>query len=135
MSSMAPATGPTGGGTLVTLTGGALESVNSVAFGGVPGTGLTIGPGVTSLTVTAPTGSVGGPVDVVTVSPLGNADAGDFTYVAPTLTGVAPLSANPPRLNAARNTSRPAQQPQSSGTGPTSASTPRTTGPASDSTS
>lgn len=82
---LAPATGPAAGGTVVTLSGYNLEGVTSVTFGGVAGTaldtsGATQGDG--EIVVTTPAGTAGAK-DVVLVDPSGNATlTGGFTYTA-----------------------------------------------------
>jgi hypothetical protein len=63
IDTVVPSTGPTAGGTPVTISGLNVVGVTDVTFGGVSGTGLTI-TSPTSLTVTTPPGSAGD-VDVV----------------------------------------------------------------------
>jgi len=83
--SVAPTTGPTAGGTLITLTGTNLLGATSVTVGGVAVTSVTV---VSSSTVTAvtPAGTVGAKTVAVT-TPGGTASlASGFTYA----TGVVP---------------------------------------------
>lgn len=78
---LAPATGPAAGGTVVTLSGDNLAGVTSVTFGGVAGTALdTSDAAAGSITVTTPAGTAGAK-DVVLVDPSGNTTlTGGFTY-------------------------------------------------------
>ncbi|MET9776139.1 IPT/TIG domain-containing protein [Streptomyces sp. NPDC006367] len=76
---IAPTTGPAAGGTTVTITGADLSGVTAVNFGNTPGTELTLRNDA-ELSVLTPAG-VAGPVNVVLVSPGGNATkTGGFTY-------------------------------------------------------
>jgi hypothetical protein len=83
---VSPATGPQGGGELVTISGTGLGTASAVRFGSVPAAGFTvISP--TSISAIAPPGK--GEVDItVTTSTGTSATAGTdrFTY----LTGIAP---------------------------------------------
>lgn len=89
-TSMTPTTGPTSGGTTVTVTGTGLQSTTGVTFGGVPATSFTPAADGTSLTAVAPATEVAGAVPVVLARPTGNLTPGTFTSVAPTVTGVDP---------------------------------------------
>jgi large repetitive protein len=93
VTSVAPAAGPSAGGTSVVITGTNLGSATSVDFGGSPAT--VTAASATSITATSPTGSAG-TVDVTVTTPGGTSttSANDlFTYVAaPTVTGIAPAS-------------------------------------------
>lgn len=79
-----PNTGPTTGGTTVTITGTGLTGAPGVNFGNTPGTNLVVNPNGTSLTVTHPPG-LPGPVDVTVQLPGGDVtEPGGFTYeIAP----------------------------------------------------
>lgn len=89
-TSMTPATGPTSGGTTVTVTGTGLQNTTAVTFGGVPAASFTAAPDGTSLTAVTPATETAGAVPVVLARPTGNLNPGTFTYVAPTLAGVDP---------------------------------------------
>jgi photosystem II stability/assembly factor-like uncharacterized protein len=93
LTAVSPASGPTAGGTAVTLTGTGLRAGATVALGGTAATSVVV-MSATSITATAPAHAAG-VVDVV----VSNSDsqsstlAGGFTYVAaPTLTTVTPAS-------------------------------------------
>lgn len=90
ITSIAPAVGPTAGGTPVTITGTNLTGATSVTFGGIPATDpVVVAP--TMITATIPAHAAG-VVDVVVTTPGGTAtQAGGFTYVAPpTVSSVVP---------------------------------------------
>ena len=94
VTSIAPTSGPTTGGTTVVITGTNLASATSVKFGSAPATGLTANT-ANSVTVTSPAGSVGtADVTVTTAGGTSAISAGDkFTYVAaPAVTSIAPTS-------------------------------------------
>jgi hypothetical protein len=82
IASVQPASGPTSGGTAVTIAGASFGSAPSVTFGGAPATLVTASP--TSLSVIAPPGAAGA-ADVAVVNPDGRSAtlAAAFTYVAP----------------------------------------------------
>ena len=90
LASVNPTTGPTGGGTPVTLTGTLFRAGMQVRFGGVLATAVTV---VSATQATALTPAHGaGDVDVSVTTPGGTATmANAFTYVAaPTVTDVSP---------------------------------------------
>ncbi|OBT39760.1 hypothetical protein VE00_10508 [Pseudogymnoascus sp. WSF 3629] len=91
ISSITPTSGPTTGGTVVTITGAGLIDTIGVNFGTTPATTFTVDSDNT-VTATAPAGAVGpSAVTVDTASATSNGAA--FTYVAtPTLTGLSPTS-------------------------------------------
>ena len=97
VTGVSPSSGPTAGGTSVTVSGTNLTGATAVDFGtGHPGTSIS-GVTATSLTVTSPAGT--GTVDVTVTTPNGtsaiNAPSDQFTYNAPalpTVTGVSPSS-------------------------------------------
>jgi hypothetical protein len=98
VTSVSPATGSTGGGTVVTITGtNFTPGTPTVAFGANAGSVTAFS--ATSITVTAPAGAAGA-VDVRATTPAGTSPvtAGDqFTYATgnpgpPTITGTTPLS-------------------------------------------
>ncbi|MFZ3557207.1 IPT/TIG domain-containing protein [Streptomyces sp. BH055] len=79
ITAVSPATGPAAGGTLVTITGTALDGVSAVNFGSTAGTSLQI-KSPTQLTVKAPAGATGA-VNVVLVDDAGNVTkTGGYTY-------------------------------------------------------
>ncbi len=81
VTSVAPSSGPTAGGTVVTLTGTNLIDGATVTFGGTAATGVTVNSS-TSITATTPAHTAGA-ADVVVTNPdtqIG-ALAGGFTFV------------------------------------------------------
>ncbi|AVT35937.1 IPT/TIG domain-containing protein [Plantactinospora sp. BB1] len=84
-----PTSGPTTGGTTVTITGTGFTGATGVTFDGVPGTGFTVNPAGTTITVVTPPNAAG-PAEVALTFPAGTADAGTFDYVGPTITSVSP---------------------------------------------
>lgn len=84
LSNISPASGPTAGGTSVTLTGTNFSGASDVIFGGVPATSVTVN-NATSITATTPAHATGS-VDVVVSTPGGTATlTGGFSYLAPVL--------------------------------------------------
>jgi hypothetical protein len=82
ITGVTPSSGPTSGGTRVTISGRGLAGATGVTFDGVPGTNLTVSPDGTSVTVTTPPGTPG-TADVVVQLPGTDAVAPDaFRYVA-----------------------------------------------------
>jgi hypothetical protein len=90
LTTVTPTTGPTGGGTSLTLTGTGFRAGMQVRLGGVPATGLTV-VSATQATARTPAHAAGA-VDVSVTTPGGTATLpGDYTYVAaPTLSAVSP---------------------------------------------
>ena len=92
VTGISPAAGPTGGGTVVTITGTGLTGTSSVSFGGVSATSFTV-VNDTTITATSPAGSAG-PVDIEITTPggvssLSNADK--FAYLStPAITSINP---------------------------------------------
>ncbi len=90
--SVSPDTGPTVGGTLVTITGTHLTGATAVTVGGTAVSSYTV-HNVTTVIATTPPGDAGA-ADVVVTTPYGtsgDSGAGDFTYVsAPTISSVSP---------------------------------------------
>ncbi|MGA9800566.1 MAG: IPT/TIG domain-containing protein, partial [Terriglobales bacterium] len=82
VTSINPGTGPTSGGTGLTITGANFVSGATVTFGGTPATGVTVA-GSTSITATAPSHAAG-TVDVVVTNPDGQAGTlgGGYIYSA-----------------------------------------------------
>ncbi len=94
IASIAPASGPLAGGTLVTITGTNFYAGATVAFGGSLATSVTIASS-TSITCRTPAGTIG-PAAVVVTNLDGQSAtlASGFTYMgaAPTLASIAPTS-------------------------------------------
>ena len=95
VTSIAPASGSTAGGTTVTITGTALTGATAVTFGGTGGTILT--NTATQITATSPAYATGGTVDV-TVTTAGGTSAtssnDQFTYTGaiPVISSISPKS-------------------------------------------
>jgi IPT/TIG domain len=82
VTSISPVTGPTAGGTSVTITGTGFVGTNSVKFGSTNATSYTINS-ATSITAVAPAGSAGS-TDIRVATATGtsaNTAADDFTYI------------------------------------------------------
>jgi hypothetical protein len=93
LASIAPAQGTTLGGTAVRLDGADLAEGATVAFGGVPATGIVVAADGLSLTAVTPASAVDGPVDVRVSNPDGQAAtlAAAYRYVRPpAVTAMAP---------------------------------------------
>jgi hypothetical protein len=95
VAAVSPNTGPTGGGTSVTITGTNFTNVTGVFFGGTPATGYAV-TSATSLTATAPAGTAG-TVDITVatgagISATSVADQFTFAATAPAVSGVSPAS-------------------------------------------
>jgi hypothetical protein len=92
VTSVVPSTGPTAGGTSVTITGTNFTSAMAVSFGATAATTFIVNT-VTKITATSPAGS--GVVDVRVTTPGGTSaiTAGDkFTYTGPpTVSSVVPI--------------------------------------------
>ena len=98
VTSISPTTGPTAGGTLVTVTGTGLTAATAVNFGGTAATGFT-NVNSTTVTATSPAHAAGAHnVFVVTAGGTSASNAGDlFTFTAPAGGGgPAPTSPAPP---------------------------------------
>ena len=90
-----PASGTTGGGTLVTIIGTHLDGPVTVNFGAKPGT-ITVDLN-TKIMVKSPPGQ--GTVEITVTTPAGTGKAGEFSYhspsmhmAAPAVTGVSPAT-------------------------------------------
>jgi hypothetical protein len=93
-----PNTGPTAGGTTVTITGTGFNCVTGVSFGSTPATFTVNSP--TQITATSPAGTAG-TVDVTVTNCNGNSPTGtfdQFTYVGAT-TGAIPVAPVAPLSN------------------------------------
>jgi len=89
VTGIAPATGPSSGGTTVTITGTSFYSGATVSFGSTAATNVTV-VSLTSITATSPAGSSAVDVTVTTgagTSATGAADT--FTYISPDVTTTA----------------------------------------------
>ena len=93
VTSISPTSGPTAGGTTVTITGTGLGGATAVTFGATAATGFVVNS-ATQITATAPAGTGTVDVRVTTAGGTSATSAADqFTYVpAPTVTGIAPTS-------------------------------------------
>ena len=94
IASVTPSTGPSGGGTTITIAGTILTGATSVTVGGNPATNVVVNVAGTSITAKTPAGTIGSK-DVSVITPGGTATkSGAFTYVSPgpTLTSIAPTS-------------------------------------------
>jgi hypothetical protein len=91
ITGVAPAAGPTAGGTPVVISGANLTGATSVTVGGI--TVVPTSDTATSIQVTTPPHAAGS-VDVVVTTALGTTtDTGGYTYqAAPTVSGIAPSS-------------------------------------------
>ncbi|WP_213816881.1 S-layer family protein [Glaciihabitans sp. dw_435] len=81
-ASIAPTSGSTAGGTVVTITGEGFLSATGVEFDGTEGTAFTI-VNDTTIRVTSPAHALG-TVDLVVLDPDGDSDPLDYTYYPPT---------------------------------------------------
>ena len=94
VQSVTPNSGPTTGGTNVTIGGNSFETGATVTFGGTAATNVTV-VNATQITATTPAHAAGA-VDVIVTNPGGGGKpgtlSGGFTYQVPppTLSGVAP---------------------------------------------
>ncbi|MGK5013095.1 putative Ig domain-containing protein [Janthinobacterium sp. MDB2-8] len=93
VSSISPASGPTAGGSSVTINGTNFGGVTAVSFGGTAASSFTFNS-ATQITATAPAGT--GTVDVRVTTGGGTSAAGaadQFTYLAtPTVSSISPTS-------------------------------------------
>jgi len=81
VTSITPASGPTAGGTAVTITGTNFTGATAVTIGGVAATGFTVAS-ATSITVNTPAGTAGAKNIVVTTAGGTGTGTGLFTYAA-----------------------------------------------------
>ncbi|CAB5694794.1 IPT/TIG domain [Delftia tsuruhatensis] len=95
ITAIGPASGPTAGGTIVTLTGtgfAAAAATGAVRFGSTPATYTILGD--TRISATAPAAAAAGTVDITVTTPGGISTTGaadQFTYVAaPSVTAISP---------------------------------------------
>lgn len=90
ITDLAPVTGPTAGGTQLVITGTGLTAAEGVTVGGATATNVVVNPAGTQITATVPSTETPRAVDVEVVFPAGTIAAGEFTYVAPTITDITP---------------------------------------------
>ncbi len=92
VTSVSPNSGPTTGGTAVTITGTNFVSGATVTFGSAAATNVVV-VSSTTITATTPAGSAGAVTVTVTVSGQSGSLASGFTYVVkPTVSSVSPSS-------------------------------------------
>jgi fibronectin type 3 domain-containing protein len=92
VTGVAPNSGPTTGGTAVTIAGSNFATGATVTFGAAAATNVAVANS-TTITATAPAGAAGAATVTVTVSAQSGSLTNGFTYVvAPTVTGVGPNS-------------------------------------------
>jgi len=90
VTGIAPNSGPTAGGTSVTITGTSFTGATSVTIGGVPATGVTV-VSPTSITATTPAHAAGAADVAVTTTGGTGTGTGLYTYqAAPTVTAISP---------------------------------------------
>ena len=77
VTSVSPGTGPTGGGTVVTITGTNLAGATAVMFGSTEG--VISSDTLTQIVAVSPTGTAGS-VNVTVATPVGASAAAQFTY-------------------------------------------------------
>lgn len=101
ITSISPTSGPTSGGTAVTINGNNFGGATAVTFGGYEASFTVVAgsctPLCTQITATTPPGTLGA-ADVSVTTPSGTAtDTGAFTYVppAPTVSTISPNSGSP----------------------------------------
>lgn len=96
LASIAPASGSTAGGTMVTITGANFAGPATVSFGGVAATSVTV-VSATEITATAPAHSQGA-VDVAVTTSVGTETLyNSFTYVPPAALIFSPASGTLPQ--------------------------------------
>ncbi|MEH3114781.1 MBG domain-containing protein [Pedobacter terrae] len=93
VTALSPTSGPTGGGTSVTITGTNFSGTTAVTFGATAATGFTVNS-ATQITATAPAGTGTVDVRITTTGGTSATSASDqFTYIAaPTVTALSPTS-------------------------------------------
>ncbi len=100
LTSITPSSGSGGGSTKVVIKGNYLYDPGnvSVTFGGIPASSFTVNSQGTAITAYTPPEATSGvvSVDVSVSTSAGTATlSGGFTYAAPTLTGLSPVSGSP----------------------------------------
>ena len=90
VTGISPSSGPTAGGTAVTITGTSFTGATAVTIGGANCTGVTV-VSATSITCTTPAGTAGAQNVAVTTAAGTGTGSGLYTYyAAPTVTGISP---------------------------------------------
>jgi hypothetical protein len=97
VTSVSPSTGPSAGGTKVTVTGSGFTGATAVDFGGTPATHVRVARDGKSLTAISPSAVGHSPVDVTVTSPADGAGlpqppSDTFTYSSPSITSITPSS-------------------------------------------
>ncbi|MCD5309851.1 beta strand repeat-containing protein [Kineosporia babensis] len=91
---ISPITGPTTGGTQVTITGTGFTGATGATFGGTPGTGFNVNAAGTQVTVTTPAKAAGLVNVALTNGSAASTSTALFTYLAanlgPVVTGLTP---------------------------------------------
>jgi hypothetical protein len=85
VTGLSPSSGPTTGGTMVTISGTGFTGATAVRFGSTPATSYTV-DSATSIAATSPATTAAGTVDVVVTTPSGTSatsSADEFTYQPP----------------------------------------------------
>jgi hypothetical protein len=99
LATISPPSGPTTGGTPVTITGADFAGTTAVQFGGVSGSGLSVSGN--TISITTPLRGSAGAVDVVVLGPNGastpthTVGVDSFSYTAPAtpaVSGISPVS-------------------------------------------
>ena len=106
LTSVSPSTGPTAGGTPVTLSGTNLTGA-SVTFGGTPAAGVSVNAGGTQITATTPAHAAGA-VSVIAATAGGTSGAVAYTYADTVTPSPPPPSGTAPTLTAILPDSGPA---------------------------
>ena len=93
VSAVSPASGPSAGGTTVTVSGSGLAGATTVFFGAAKGSTISVNAGGTQLTVKSPPGTSGSAVNVrvVTAGGESNAVPADLFTYGPILTSISPF--------------------------------------------
>jgi hypothetical protein len=93
VTGIAPSSGPTAGGTTVTITGTSLEGATKVTFGQVAGTDLTVVNATTLTVVSPPQTARTVPIRVTSPNGTSVATAADqFSYIVPAITSLSPTT-------------------------------------------
>src|SRR5215469_11915990 len=96
VNSVSPNSGPTAGGTAVTITGANFASGATVTFGGAAASNVVV-VSSTTITATTPAGNAGAVTVTVTVNGQSGSLTNGFTYNAPVTIGFAQVAAATPQ--------------------------------------